>query len=140
MATVEIIFVVTVQTCYGSVMVLVASNRTKQLLYVSYVADVHPAQFVRTFADLETLVKELSPDFRLLVNLTELQSMDLECMTEIGRVMELLDRSGVGLIVRVIPDPAKDIGLNIFSIFHYSHRPQVATCKNMAEAGQLLGL
>ncbi len=83
---------------------------------------------------------ELSADYRLLVDLSELKEMDLDCMTEIGRIMELIDRSGVGLIVRVIPDPAKDIGLNIFSIFHYPHRPQIATCKSMMEAGELLGI
>jgi hypothetical protein len=121
-------------------MVLVTSNKAKRLLYVSYIGRVRPAYFTRQQPDLEALMAELPPDFRVLVNLSELESMDLECMAEIGRTMELIDRSGVGLIVRVIPDPGKDIGLNIFSIFHYLHRPQIATCKNMMEAGELLGL
>jgi len=42
--------------------------------------------------------------------------------------------------VRVIPDSNKDIGLNILSLFHYRHQPQVVTCKNMAEAARALGL
>jgi hypothetical protein len=121
-------------------MVLVTSNKVRRLLYVSYIGQVHPADFTRQQPDLEALLAELSPDFRVLVNLSEMEAMDLECMAEIGRTMELIDRSGVGLIVRVIPDPAKDIGLNIFSIFHYPHRPQIATRKSMTEAGELLGL
>jgi hypothetical protein len=121
-------------------MVLITSNKTRRLLYVSYVGRVRPADFMRQQPDLEVLMAELPPDFRVLVNLSELEDMDLECMTEIGRTMELIDRSGVGLIVRVIPDPAKDIGLNIFSIFHYPRRPRIATCKSMMEAGELLGL
>ena len=121
-------------------MVLVTSNKVRRLLYVNYIGRAHPADFTRQQPDMETLMAELPPGFRVLVNLSELESIDLECMTEIGRIMELVDRSGVGLIVRVIPDPAKDIGLNIFSIFHYPHRPQIATCKSMVEASELLGL
>src|SRR5450432_822218 len=112
-------------------MVLVTSNKARQLLYISYIGQVRPADFMRQQPDLGALMAELPPDFRVLVNLSELEDMDLECMAEIGRTMELIDRSGVGLIVRVIPDPAKDIGLNIFSIFHYPRRPRIATCKSM---------
>jgi hypothetical protein len=86
------------------------------------------------------LLAELPPDFRTLTDLSQLEKMDLECMTEIGRAMELIGRSGVGLIVRVIPDPAKDIGFSISSIFHFPQRPQIATCESMTEAGKLLGL
>jgi hypothetical protein len=54
--------------------------------------------------------------------------------------MELADRSSVGLLVRVIPDPSKDIGVDILTIFHYRHHPQVVTCKNLAEAVKKLSL
>ncbi len=60
--------------------------------------------------------------------------MDLECMAEIGRTMELIDRSGVGLIVRVIPDPAKDIGFAIISLFHFHQPVKIHTRENLAEA------
>jgi hypothetical protein len=121
-------------------MVLVTSSKVRRLLYISYFGRVRPADFTRQQPDLEALMAELPPDFRVLVNLGELEAMDLECMTEIGRTMELIDRRGVSLIVRVIPDPNKDIGLNIVSIFHYPHRPRIATCQSMMEAGELLGL
>jgi hypothetical protein len=121
-------------------MVLVTSNKTRRLLYISYIGQVRPADFTRQQPDMEALLAELPQDFRVLVNLSELEAIDLECITDIGRTMELIDRSGVGLIVRVIPDPAKDIGLNIFSIFHLPHRPQIATRKSMMEARELLGL
>lgn len=121
-------------------MVFVASNRTRRLLYVSYLGRVTPADLSRTSPDLEALAIELTPGFRLLVDLTGLDTMDLGCMAEIGRIMEMLDRRGVGLIVRVIPDPAKDIGLNIAYLFHYPQRPQVQICQTMLEAGAMLGL
>jgi len=121
-------------------MVLVTSNKARRLLYVSYIGHVRPTDLARQLPDMEALMAELPPDVHALADFSELESMDLDCMTEIGRAMELLDRSGVGLIVRVFPDPAKDIGLNIFSNFHYPNRPQIATCKTMTEASELLGL
>jgi hypothetical protein len=89
---------------------------------------------------MKTLLVDLPPGFRLLVDLGRLESTDPACTPEIGRIMELLDRSGVGMVVRVIPDSNKDIGLNILSLFHYPHHPQVVTCKNMAEAIKKLSL
>jgi len=121
-------------------MVLVTSNKARQLLYINYIGQVRPVDLERHRSDVEALMAELPSGFRVLVDLSELNEMDLDCMTEIGRIMELIDRSGVGLIVRVIPDPTKDIGLNIFSIFHYPHRPQIATCKTMTEAARALEL
>ena len=66
--------------------------------------------------------------------------MDAECVPELGRAMELLDQGGVGLIVRVIPDPAKDIGMNILTVFHYPHQPRVITCETLADALRKLAL
>ena len=121
-------------------MVLITSNKARRLLYISYFGQVRPGDMTRQQPDLKELLAELQPDFRVLADFSELEAMDLDCMPELGRNMELIDRSGVGLIVRVIPDPTKDIGLNIFSIFHLPHHPQIATCKTMTEAGVTLGL
>jgi hypothetical protein len=52
----------------------------------------------------------------------------------------LCDQKGVALVVRVVPDPTKDIGFNILSLFHYPHRPPAVTCKTMVEAARLLSL
>jgi hypothetical protein len=54
--------------------------------------------------------------------------------------MELMDQHGVEIVVRVIPDSAKDIGLNIISIFHYPNRPRIVTCQTLTEAAQVLAL
>jgi hypothetical protein len=121
-------------------MVLVTLNKTKQLLYTSYSGRVRPEELAQCEPDLQALAAELSPGFSVLVDLSAMESMDLDCLKGIGRLMELLDRAGVGMVVRVIPDPYKDIGLNILSIFHYSNRPQIVTCKTMVEAGKHLGL
>lgn len=50
--------------------------------------------------------------------------------------MELLGRHGVSKVARVIPDPGRDIGFNILSIFHYSRSVKIHTCPTREEADQ----
>ena len=119
-------------------MLLATSNRARRLLCVSYIGQVRRDELARRTVDIQSLLAELPPGFRLLVDLSGLESMDPDCRTEIGRMMDLIDQSGVGLVVRVIPNPARDIGLNILGIFHYPHRPQIITCASLTEAGQHL--
>ena len=121
-------------------MFLVASNKAKRLLYLSYIQHVTPEELRRGQEDIKALLTDLKPGFRLLADFGRLESMDLACRTELGQIMELGDRSGVGLLARVIPDPRKDIGLDILSIFHYRHHPQMVTCKNLAEAIKKISL
>jgi len=121
-------------------MLLVTSNKSKRLLHVSYIGQVRPEEFQRNGPDLTAQVKELSPGFRLLADFSLLESMRLDCEPELGRMMELIGQAGVGLVVRVIPDPSKDIGMNILTVFHYRHRPRVVTCKRLADAARELGL
>jgi anti-anti-sigma regulatory factor len=121
-------------------MVLVTSNQPQQVLSLRYVERVLPADLDGVREDLKALVGELTPGFRLFVDLSLLEYMDPECLTEMGRTMELLDQRGVGLIVRVIPDPAKDIGLSILTIFHYPHNPRVITCQSVIEGLRQLAL
>jgi hypothetical protein len=121
-------------------MFLVTSNRPQQLLCLSYFQRVTPQDLRRGREDIKALLADLKPGFRLLADFGRLESMDLACTAEIGRMMELVDQGGVGLLVRVIPDASKDIGLDIMSIFHYRHRPPMVTCKNMAEAFKKISL
>ncbi len=121
-------------------MVLVTLNKARQLLHFSYSGEVHPDQLKRAEQDVRALEADLKPGFRALVDLSELASMDLDCLKGLGRLMEMADKAGVGMVVRVIPDPYKDIGFNILTIFHYENRPQIITCKSMTEAGKHLGL
>ena len=121
-------------------MLLVTSNKTRQLLCVSYIGRVRPEEFPRNREDLTVQLKELSAGFRLLADFSQLESMDLDCEPELGRTMELIGKAGVELVVRVFPDPSKDIGMNILTVFHYPHRPRVVTCDNLVDAAMALGL
>jgi hypothetical protein len=121
-------------------MFLAASNKSKQLLYLSFIGRIGPEDLQRGFEDLELLLADLQAGFRVLADFSRLEFMDLACATEIGRAMELVDQRGVGLVARVIPDPSKDIGMNILTVFHYARRPRIVSCSNMVEAAKALSL
>jgi hypothetical protein len=121
-------------------MFLVTINKPEQVLYFSYIGHVGLEDLQRNAKPLEEMLADLSPGFRILADLGRLDSMDIACVPEIGKTMELLERHQVGLIVRVVPDPSKDIGFNIISAFHYKNQPHTATCETMEEAAKLLSL
>ena len=121
-------------------MILATSNKQQRLLCLQYIQRVTPAELTGARDDIKALLAELAPGFRLLADFSQLESMDPECVTEIGRTMELLDQRGVDLIVRVIPAPAKDIGMNILTIFHYPQHSRVIACENLADALRKLAL
>ena len=125
---------------YFTGMFLATANKGKRLLCLSYIGQVRPEELERGREDIKALLAELPPGFRLLADLSRLESMDLDCVTELGRTMELLDQHRLDLVVRVIPDPAKDIGFNILAIFHYPHHPQIVTCESLADAARILSL
>ena len=85
------------------------------------------------------MVKQLPPGFTVLVDLTDLESMDLDCLPWVTRLMDLYMAAKVGRVIRVIPDPHKDIGLNILSITHYRGRVPMKTCKTRVEAEAAIG-
>jgi anti-anti-sigma regulatory factor len=121
-------------------MVLATSSKAKQLLYVSYIGYVKASDLKRSSDDVKALLAELSPDFRLLADFSQLESMGSDCAAELGELMDLFDQSSVSLVVRVIPDPKKDIGMNILTLFHYRHRPKIVTCSKLSEAARALSL
>jgi hypothetical protein len=121
-------------------MFLATINKPKQLLYLSYIQQVSFEELEQGRKDIAILLADLASGFRLLTDLSRLDAMGADCAAEIGKIMELSEQMGVGLVVRVIPDPAKDIGLNILSIFHYHHGPPTVTCVTITEAAKILSL
>ena len=121
-------------------MFLATINKPKQLLYLSFIDEVKVEELQQARENVIMLLADLASGFRLLTDLGSLDSMDVKCAIEIGKIMELCDEKGVTLVVRVIPDHAKDIGLSILSRFHYRHAPRMVTCQNMMEAAKILSL
>jgi anti-anti-sigma regulatory factor len=113
-------------------------DESVNLLTVRYTGHVDAEQTRRCAKECESAVQKLHPGFRLLSDMSDLEQMDLDCVPHLKRMMDLCDKGGVELVVRVIPDPRKDIGLNIMSLFHYRKRVRIITCKGLAEAQKIL--
>jgi hypothetical protein len=114
-------------------------DKSKNLLKITYAQHVGPGDTKRVEEELPPLLADVRPGFRLLTDMSGLESMDLACVPYIRRMMDLCNKKGVELVVRVIPDPQKDIGLNILSLFHYRRRVRIVTCPTLEEAMKALG-
>jgi hypothetical protein len=114
-------------------------DKPANLLAISYIGSIGPKEILLCEEQAKSLVRDLAPGFRLLTDLTELELMDLDCLPSIKRMMDFSNNNGVDMVVRVIPDPKKDIGLNILSLFHYKKRVRIVTCKTLREAREVLG-
>jgi hypothetical protein len=119
---------------------LATSNKAKGLLHMSYIGHVTAADLQRSHNGVVALLSEMPAGFKMLVDLDRLESMDTDCVEELGKIMDLLDQHGMKQVVRVIPDPTKDIGFNILARFHYHHNLRITNCKTMVEAAKLLSL
>jgi hypothetical protein len=56
----------------------------------------------------------------------------------VAEIMDAIAAKQVSLVARVIPDPRKDIGLNILSQFHFGPEIQIANFETLADAVQSL--
>ena len=121
-------------------MFLATSNKAKGLLCLSYIGHIDVATLQREHDNVVALLAELSAGFKLLADLGHMKSMYTDCIGELGKIMEILARHEMAQVVRVIPDPAKDIGFNILARFHYHNNPRMNNCETMAEAVRLLAL
>jgi hypothetical protein len=119
-------------------MIFASVDNSGHVLTITYGRRVGRAETRAALRTLEELAPRLKPGFILLSDLTMLDSMEEDCAEDIGAMAEVLDRHGIATIVRVIPDPTKDIGLNIISMFHFHLPVKVHTRDNLAEAISLL--
>ena len=107
-------------------------------LTVRYSRHVGPDEAKRFVEQLPNLLLELRPGFSLLTDMSDLESMDVDCVPQIKTVMDLCNQKKISTIVRIIPDPHKDIGFNILSLFHYDRGVHIVTCQTPDEALKLL--
>jgi len=114
------------------------ASKKKNLLHVRYSGRVGPEQTKGYSVDLPAALARLQAGFRLLVDMSTLEEMDLACLPHVKGMMDICNKHGVVLIVRVIPDPHKDIGMNILSPFHYRRSVRIITCETIREAMELL--
>ena len=113
-------------------------DRSKRLLVISALQQVTAEQAKLAAKQVRELVRDVAPGFRVLADFRWLESMDSAAAPHVARIMDTLAEKGVSSVTRVMPDPHKDIGLNILSQFHYGPGIQIATFETLADALQSL--
>ncbi|HET9367847.1 MAG TPA: hypothetical protein VFO22_07225 [Candidatus Udaeobacter sp.] len=113
-------------------------DRSKRLLVISALQRVTAEQAKLAAQRVRELVRDVAPGFRLLADFRWLESMDSAAARHVAEIMDTLAEKGVSSVTRVMPDPHKDIGLNILSQFHYGPEIQIAAFETLADALQSL--
>jgi anti-anti-sigma regulatory factor len=113
-------------------------DEPKSLFVIRYRGVVRAEETKKGLEEIRDGLAKLQSGFRLLADLSELESMDVACAPFIEQSMDIFNEKGASMVVRVIPDPHRDIGMQIMSIFHYRGDVQILTCETLAQADDLL--
>jgi hypothetical protein len=110
-------------------------DRSKRLLVISAAQKVTAEEAKMAAQRIRELLQDVAPGFRVLADFRGLQSMDSAAAPH-SRDMDALAEKEVASVTRVMPDPHKDIGLNILSQFHYGPDVTITTFETLADAVQ----
>ena len=124
----------------GPLVYAVEANVAHNLLIIRYRGYVRSSAVERCSRDVASCLVRLRPGFRLLADFTDLEAMDVACAPYLEEIMQLCNERGVSTVVRVIPDPRRDIGLQIMSCFHYGPEVRITTCRSLEEAQNIASL
>jgi hypothetical protein len=113
-------------------------DQSKRLLVISAAQRVTAEQARQAAQQVRDLLQDVAPGFRVLADFRWLESMDPATARHVAQIMDALARKRVASVTRVMPDPHKDIGLNILSQFHYGPEIQITTFQTLADALQSL--
>lgn len=113
-------------------------DRSKRLLVISALQQVTAEQARVAAKEVRELLRDVAPGFRVLADFRWLEAMDSAAAPHVAEIMDTLTAKGVASVTRVVPDPHKDIGLNILSQFHHGPEIQIATFESFADALQSL--
>ena len=117
-------------------MYAVELDRSKRLLVISAAQKVTAEEAKMVAQRIRELLQDITPGFRVLADFRGLESMDSAAARHIAKIMDALAEKNVASVTRVMPDPHKDIGLNILSQFHYGPEVTITTFETLADALQ----
>ena len=115
-------------------MYAVELDRSKRLLVISAAAKVTAEEAKMAAQRIRELLRDVAPGFHAFADFRWLESMDPAAARHIAAIMDALAEKNVASVTRVMPDPRKDIGLNILSQFHYGPDVTVTTFETVADA------
>jgi anti-anti-sigma regulatory factor len=117
-------------------MYAVELDRSKRLLVISATQKVTAEEAKMVAQRIGEVLQDVAPGFRVLADFRRLQSMDSGAARHIAEIMDALAEKEVASVTRIMPDPHKDIGLNILSQFHYGPDVTITTFETLADAVQ----
>ena len=117
-------------------MYAVELDRSKRLLVITATQKVTAQEANMAAQRIRELLQDIEPGFHVLADFRGLESMDPAAARHIARIMDALAEKNIASVTRVMPDPHKDIGLNILSQFHYGATVKIATFETLADAVQ----
>ena len=115
-----------------------ALDSSRQVLTMSFGDHVDAKEMKSCLGKVRSMLVDMKPGFRLLTDLTSLDSMDADCSTDVGEMMSLCDAKGISAVLTVVPHPKKDIGFALMEPFHYGKHVDVMTYETLADAIQSL--
>ena len=121
-------------------MYVVELDRSKRLLVISGLHRVTAEHAKLAAQRVRELLQDVAPGFRVLADYRWLDTIDSAAARHIAEIMDACAEKGVASVTRVMPDPHKDIGLNILSQFHYGPEIQIATFETLADALQSIAM
>jgi hypothetical protein len=117
-------------------MYAVELDRSKRLLVISAAQTVSAEEAKLVAQQIPDRLRDIAPGFHVLADFRWLKSMDSAAAPHIAKIMDALAEKEVASVRRVMPDPHKDIGLNILSQFHYGPDVTITTFETLADAVQ----
>jgi hypothetical protein len=114
----------------------VEADSAKRLVVISAAGHVTKEEVKAAAQEVREILKDAQPGFRLFTDFRWLESMDPTSARHVADIMDVVAEKQVATVIRVVPDPHKDIGLNILSQFHYGPKIPIATFERLADALQ----
>src|SRR6266446_1833146 len=117
-------------------MYAVELDRSKRLLVISAAQKVTAEEANMAAQRIREVLQDVAPGFRVLADFRWLELMDSAAARYLAEIMDALAKKNVASVTRVMPDPHRDIGLNILSQFHYGANVTITTFETLADAVQ----
>src|SRR5438046_7543803 len=116
----------------------VEADKSRRLVVISAAGQVTKEEAKQAAQRMRDILKDFAPGFRVLADFQWLQSMETAAARHVAEIMDALAEKQVASVIRVMPDPRKDIGFNILSQFHYGPEIQINAFETLADALQSL--
>lgn len=115
-------------------MFVVEIDSSRRFVVISVAGHVTVEEARATAQRVREVLVDAKPGFVALADFRWLDSMATGSAEFIAEIMDAFASKKVSAVVRVVPDPHKDIGLNILSQFHYGPEIKLITFETLADA------